>query len=130
MVIVTKPGQHRRRQRGLLIADLIIALTLLFVGILPLAFSFASEQKLLRAYYHRALAVEIVDGEFEILAAGEWRAFPVGNHVYSVHADSRTNLPPGRFVLTLSTNHLRLEWLPVETNRGRGGPVVREGMLP
>ena len=80
-----------------------------------------------RRYYHRAVAMELVDGEFEILQAGEWRAFQPGIHDYAPRGHTATNLPPGRFLLTLQTNHLRLEWQP---EKERGGPVIREANLP
>jgi len=53
--------------------------------VLPLAYSVASEKRLARASYQRAVAMEIVDGEIEILAAGEWLAFKSGAQDYQVH---------------------------------------------
>ena len=92
--------------------------------VLPLAYSIAAERRYARAVYQRAIAMEIVDGEMEVLAAGGWRAFTNGVTDYPVHAGAATNLPPGRFVLTMSPEELRLEWRPsVEQH---GGPVVRE----
>ena len=35
-----------------------------------------------------------------------------------------TNLPPGRFLLTIAGNHVRLEWRPAWKHSG--GTVVRE----
>jgi hypothetical protein len=97
------------------------------IAVIPLAFAFLQEANYSRACYHRAAAMEIVDGEMEILAAGEWKAFPPGGHDYSVTAASATNLPPGRFRLSVAADRLRLEWQPVgKTN----GAVVRERTLP
>ncbi len=94
------------------------------MAIMPLAFSFVREQQLLRAEYSRAVAVEIVDGEMEILAAGGWRDFPDGSQVYTVHARAAAGLPPGRFQLTRTGKHLRLEW---KSDEPRGiGIVARE----
>ena len=58
--------------------DLIVGMAILTLAIVPLAFSFVRERQLLRAEYFRSVAMEIVDGEMEILAAGEWRNFPDG----------------------------------------------------
>jgi hypothetical protein len=71
--------------------------------------------------------MEIVDGEMEVLLAGEWLQFAEGPHPYPVKAASATNLPPGRFRLTRDGNRLRLEWLPEK--RGNGGSVSREGRV-
>jgi hypothetical protein len=95
--------------------------------VLPLAYSIAAERRYSRAVYQRAVAMEIVDGEMEVLLAGEWRAFTPGTHPYPVKAGALTNLPPGEFTLTLATNKIRLEWKPSMTRRG--GSIVREAVL-
>jgi hypothetical protein len=64
----------------------------------------------------------------EILAAGEWRAYPEGSQPYTVHARAATNLPPGKFQLTRAGNHLRLEWS--STGKRDVGVVVREVTVP
>ena len=113
-----------RRERGFLLVDLIVGMAILTVAIMPLAFSFAHERQLLRAEYFRAVAVEIVDGEMEILAAGEWRNFPDGPQAYTVHANAAARLPSGHFQLIKTGKHLRLEW---KSDKRRGiGMVVRE----
>lgn len=105
----------------------VVALGIFTLACVPLAFEFLHENHLCHAYYLRAAAMEIVDGEIELLAAGEWRAFRTGRQPYSVKADSATNLPPGEFVLTLTEDRLRLEWNP--KTRNKGGAVVREVRL-
>jgi len=108
----------------MLMADLFVAMGILAVAIMPLAFSYVRETRLLRAEYFRGVAMEIVDGEMEILAAGEWRNLPDGSQPYAVHAGAATNLPPGRFQLIKTGNHLRLEWA---SDRRQGiGTVIRE----
>jgi hypothetical protein len=107
--------------------EVMAALALLSVALLPLAYGFIQEKKLVRAEYYRTVAMEIVDGEMEILAAGEWKRFPSGTRPYPVRAESAKNLPPGRFVLTVDSRHVRLEWLPRKKNTG--GSVTREVKL-
>jgi len=63
----------------------------------------------------------------EALAAGEWRAFTPGTHEYRVRAGAATNLPPGRFVLTLAPGTVRLEWQPAV--KQHGGAVIREARV-
>jgi hypothetical protein len=118
----------RRKERGALTADLVVAMAILVVAAIPLAFAFEQETGICRARYNEAVAMEIVDGEMEILAAGEWRAFPVGTNVYRVQAAAARNLPAGRFLLTVGEQKLRLEWKPEKHRVGR--PVVREVRLP
>jgi hypothetical protein len=116
--MVTRTGQ-----RGALIFEVLMAMTLLTIAVVPLGFTLKSDARLFRVTYQRALAMEIVDGELEILAAGGWRDIPEGSQTYSVHAAAAANLPPGQFLLTRAGNHLRLEWAGKRTGVGR---IVRE----
>ncbi|HEY1662111.1 MAG TPA: hypothetical protein VGI03_06805 [Verrucomicrobiae bacterium] len=104
--------RNRRHEHAYLEMDLLMAVMILSVAIVPLGFSFARERAVLRAEYVRSAADEIVDGETEILAAGEWKDFPDGAQAYTVPGHAAAELPPGHFELTKNGNHLRLEWLP------------------
>ena len=113
---------------GALVTECVVALGIFSLAVFPLTFAFLHEARYSRACYHRAAAMEIVDGEMEVLAAGEWRAFGPGVHVYPVTAAAATNLPTGGFHLTVGSNRLRLEWRP---SGGRtNGSVRRERSLP
>jgi hypothetical protein len=122
MVIDASP--HAARCRGVLTIEMMVAMSIMVFILLPIAYSLASEQRYARALYQRAIAVEIVDGETEVLAAGAWRSCPQGVSEYPVRAAAATNLPPGKFWLTLAPGKVRLEWRPeVKTH---GGSVMRE----
>ena len=101
-----------------------MAMAILVVAVLPLGFSLRTDAKLLRLTYQRAVAMEIVDGEIEILAAGGWRDLPEGSRSYEVHANAATNLPPGQFTVTRVGSHIRLQW--VAAKKSGIGSVVRE----
>jgi hypothetical protein len=112
------------RTHGYLMVDLLVALAILSLAIVPIGFSFARERQVLKIEYFRSVANEIVDGEMEILAAGDWKNHPDGSQNYSVQARAATSLPPGHFQLTKTGNHLRLEW---NSDEKHGiGTVVRE----
>ncbi len=108
--------------------ELIIAIAILAIGLMPLAYSFSQETKLFRKEYQRAVAVELVDGEMEILLAGGWRGFSQGSQDYVLHGDAATNLPPGGARLTIMGKQVRLEWLPVKAEPS--SKVVREATVP
>ena len=112
------------RNRGFMMVDLFVGMAILAAVILPLAYSYVRETRLLRAEYFRATAMEIVDGEMEVLVAGEWQNFPEGAQPYTVHARAAANLPPGHFQLTKTSRHLRLEW--TSDQRQGIGTVIRE----
>ena len=118
------PTGHRLKSRGMAMAELMLAISIFLIAVAPLGYSFVSEGRLFRASYQRAVAMEIVDGEMEILAAGQWRDFPEGSHPYSVHADAAANLPRGQFQLTRNGHHLRLEWS--SAIKHGVGKIVRE----
>jgi hypothetical protein len=98
--------------RGFLQIDLVVALAILAIAIVPLGFSFARERQVLKIEYFHSVINELVDGEMEILAAGGAKNFPDGSQKYSVQSLAAKNLPAGHFQLTKNGNHLRLEWLP------------------
>ncbi|MBA4148686.1 MAG: hypothetical protein H0X66_11280 [Verrucomicrobia bacterium] len=110
----------------MLSTDLFVAMGLLAIALIPISFSFLNEQKLCRAYYQRALATQILDGEMEVLAAGEWRAFKEGEQDYPVSTAATKNLPAGKFFFSRTGKNLRMEWQPVK-NDGRG-KLIREAV--
>jgi hypothetical protein len=114
-------------ERGALATECVVALGILAAVMLPLSFSFVQETKVCRAYYHRAVALEIIDGEMEVLVAGEWRSLEKRRRGYPVRGHAATNLPPGEFTVMLGDDVLHLEWTP--RARGSGGTVVREVKL-
>jgi hypothetical protein len=122
--MVTQPRDQRARQSGGLMIELLVAMSMLTTALLPLAYSTLLEYRQARACYQRAVALELVDGEIEVLAAGEWRSFAPGTHEYATHFGAATNLPPGRLLLTIQPGTVRLEWEPAA--QSRGGPVMRE----
>jgi len=109
---------------GFLAVDLVVGLAILTLAIVPLGYSFGRERQVLKMEYARCVANEIVDGEMEILAAGDWKNFPDGSQNYPVQAKALASLPPVHFQLTKTGRHLHLEW---SSNEKHGiGTIVRE----
>ena len=124
LIVPTRGAKQWQRQCGIVMMDLIVAMGILVVGMIPLSYATLHERQMSRALYYRAVALEILDGEIEVLRAGEWRALAEGSQPYSVRADAAKNLPLGRFTLTREGKQLRLEWLP--NRRNQGGRMARE----
>jgi hypothetical protein len=122
-MVIAHNSRLRRRQAALIV-DALVAIALLVTALMPLAYSVASEKRYIRAAYQRAIALEMVDGEMEVLAAGGWRAFSNAVFELPLQAAAATNLPPGRLQLTVTPGKVRLEWRPQV--KQHGGPVVRE----
>jgi hypothetical protein len=116
-----------RRRTGILQIDLVAGLAILTIAVMPLGYSFARERHVLKMEYYRSVIDEIVDGEMEILAAGDGKNFPDGAQVYPVNARAAAGLPAGHFQLTKAGSRLRLEWLPDEKHGV--GTIARETTL-
>ena len=126
--MVIRAKTNRSRAAGWMILECVVALGILLTVMVPISFSFVSEHRACRASYYRAVAMELVDGEMEILRAGDWRQFPRGSQPYPITSAAAKNLPPGRFLLTVEEHLIRLEWQP--GGKDQGGKVTRETVLP
>ena len=121
------PRQKALVRRGFLQIDLIAALTILTIVIVPLGYSFARERKALKAEYYRSVINELVDGEMEILVAGAANELPVGSQPILLSSRAADQLPQGHFQLTKTGAHLRLEWTP--DSKCGVSAVIREADL-
>ncbi len=97
--------------------DLIAAIAVLAIAILPLGFGILHHRTLVRDATMRAVVLELLDGEMEVLAAGEYRSFQEGTHTYPLTGAASLNLPPGSCLLTRAAQpqggiELHLEWKP------------------
>ena len=90
--------------------ELVVAMVILTTALMPIALSIIKDQRAFRTYYFKAIAMEIVDGEMEILRSGYWREFQQGPQPYLTTAKAAANLPEGDFILTLKGKLIRLEW--------------------
>jgi hypothetical protein len=124
MVNHLQRNARARRKSGMLITDILVAISILTLTITPMAYFYVKEQSAARRLYQKAVAMEILDGEMEILAAGEWRSFKEGSQPYPLKGDAAKNLPKGEARLTISGKHLRLEWVP--TKKLKENFIVRE----
>jgi hypothetical protein len=117
-----------RRDDGSLMVELVVGMAILSLAMVPLAYSFAKEQAITRNAFNRAVTMEAIDGEMEILMAGEWRTAPAGTQPYALPEELAKTLPPGKATLTVTGKHVRLDWRP--DKKYSGGEIVREADVP
>lgn len=110
---------------GGLLPDLAVALLLLTVALLPLAYSFASQRRLLQAEMDRAAVVQLVDGELELLLAGPWKKLPEGSSPVTLRTNGMARVVSGDCVVSKRGRALKIEWTPAP--HSGVGRVVREG---
>ncbi len=103
--------QRRQRERGAaLLVELTVAMVILTTALMPIALSIMKDQHASHNYYFKAIGMEIVDGEMEILRSGYWKEFEQGAQPYPTTCKAAENLPEGDFILTLQGKLIRLEW--------------------
>ena len=103
--------------------DVAVAITVLALVFIPLSISSSGDLDLARRHYFEAVALQLIDGEMDVLLAAERRKHTTGEHRITPIGEAVQNLPEGEFVLTLHDQKLTLAWVP--TKRAKWGRVER-----
>jgi hypothetical protein len=111
------------RRRAFLQLDVAVAITVLALVFIPLSVSSSGDLDLARRQYFEAVALQLIDGEMDVLLAGERRKYTTGEHRITPVGEAVQNLPEGEFVLTVHDQKLTLAWVP--TKRAKWGRVER-----
>ena len=109
--------------RAFLQLDVAVAITVLALVFIPLSISSSGDLDLARRHYFEAVALQLIDGEMDVLLAGEHRKYTTGEHRITPVGEAVQNLPEGEFVLTVHDQKLTLAWVP--TKRAKWGRVER-----
>ena len=118
-----RPTTRLAKRLAFLQLDVAIALTVLALVFIPLSMSSSGGLDLTRRHYFEAVALQLIDGEMDVLLAGERRKYTTGEHRIKPVGDAVQNLPEGEFVLTVHDQKLTLAWVP--TKRAKWGRVER-----
>ena len=118
-----RPTTRLAKRLAFLQLDVAIALTVLALVFIPLSVSSSGGLDLARRHYFEAVALQLIDGEMDVLLAGERRKYTTGEHRIKPVGDAVQNLPEGEFVLTVHDQKLTLAWVP--TKRAKWGRVER-----
>ena len=111
------------RCRAFLQLDVAVAITVLALVFIPLSISSSGDLDLARRQYFEAVALQLIDGEMDVLLAGERRKDTLGEYGITPVGEAVQNLPEGKFVLTVKEKQLTLAWVP--TKRAKWGRVER-----
>ncbi len=68
------------RRRAFLQLDVAVAITVLALVFIPLSVSSSGDLDLARRQYFEAVALQLIDGEMDVLLAGERRKYTPGEH--------------------------------------------------
>ncbi len=111
------------RCRAFLQLDVAVAITVLALVFIPLSVSSSGDLDLARRHYFEAVALQLIDGEMDVLLAGERRKYTTGEHRITPVGEAVQNLPEGEFVLTVQEQKLTLAWMP--NKRAKWGRIER-----
>ena len=111
------------RCRAFLQLDVAVAITVLALVFIPLSVSSSGDLDLARRHYFEAVALQLIDGEMDVLLGGERRKYTTSEHRITPIGEAVQNLPEGEFVLTVHDQKLTLAWVP--TKRAKWGRVER-----
>ena len=118
-----RPTTRLAKRLAFLQLDVAIALTVLALVFIPLSVSSSGGLDLARRHYFEAVALQLIDGEMDVLLAGERQKYTTGEHRIKPVGDAVQNLPEGKFVLTVQDEKLTMAWVP--TKRAKWGRVER-----
>ena len=118
-----RPTTRLTNRLAFLQLDVAVAITFLALVFIPLSISSSGDLDLARRHYFEAVALQLIDGEMDVLLAGERRKHTTGEHRITPIGEAVQNLPEGEFVLTVHDQKLTLAWVP--TKRAKWGRVER-----
>ena len=118
-----RPTTRLTNRLAFLQLDVAVAITVLALVFIPLSVSSSGDLDLARRQYFEAVALQLIDGEMDVLLAGERRKYTPGEHQIKPVGEAVQNLPEGEFVLTVHDQKLTLAWVP--TKRTKWGRVER-----
>ena len=107
-----RPTTRLANRLAFLQLDVAVAITFLALVFIPLSISSSGDLDLARRHYFEAVALQLIDGEMDVLLAGERRKYTTGEHRIKPVGEAVQNLPEGEFVLSVQDEKLTLAWMP------------------
>ena len=121
-----RPTTRLANRLAFLQLDVAVAITFLALVFIPLSISSSGDLDLARRHYFEAVALQLIDGEMDVLLAGERRKYTTGEHRITPVGEAVQNLPAGEFVLSVQDEKLTLAWMPKKLAKwGRVERVVQ-----
>lgn len=117
-----------RRTAGAIHLEAILALALTAAVLLPLSGVVVSQRRIASDLARHLAMIELVDGEMELIASGDWVRFSEGTHSIPLPAPDGFVPPVGELTLVRQGREFRLAWQP--THRWIGGGIERRWTVP
>tara|TARA_B100000029_G_scaffold500435_1_gene572192 strand:+ start:277 stop:657 length:381 start_codon:yes stop_codon:yes gene_type:complete len=94
--------------------DVAVAIVILMLVFIPLTVTSSSKLDLARRHHVEAVVLQLIDGEIDVLLAGELKKYKAGEQRITPAGEAAEDLPKGEFILTLKEKQLSLAWVPVK----------------
>ena len=104
--------------------DVMGAIVILMLVFIPLTVTSSRKLDLARRHHVEAVVLQLIDGEIDVLLAGEHKKYNFGEHRITPAGEAAEDLPKGDFILTLKKKQLSLVWIPVK--QAKWGRIDRE----
>ncbi len=117
------------KRHNFMIYEIMIAITVLSIALIPLAYNIKAEMQMLSALYYRSVAEQVLDGHIKFLALGEYKKYTEGQQKYIINNKAFNQLPKGNITLEISKTEensikIILQW---ETIKKHGiGKIYKE----
>jgi hypothetical protein len=112
-----------RRTAGAIHLETILALALTAAVLLPISGIVVTQRRMASDLARHLMMIELVDGEMELIASGDWVRFSEGTHSIPLPSPEGFVPPVGELTLERHGREFRLTWRP--TNRWIGGGIER-----
>ena len=117
-----------RRKVGAIHLEAILALALTAAVLLPISGIVVSQRRIASDLTRHLTMIELVDGEMELIAAGDWVRYPEGTHSVPLPSPEGFVPPVGELTLVRQGREFSLAWRPA--NRWIGGGIERRWTAP
>ena len=121
-----QPTTRLAKRLAFIQMDVVLGIALLLLVFIPFSVTSSGELDLARRQQFQAVALQMIDGEMDVLLAGERQKYAAGEHTITPPGEAVQSLPEGKFVLTVGEKELTLAWTAVKQAKwGRVERVVK-----
>ena len=104
-----RPTSRLAKHLAFIQLDLMLAVSILMLLFIPFGVTSSGKLDLARRQHFEAVALQMIDGELDVLLAGERQKYPLGE---TPPGEAVKTLPVGEFILIVKEKQLFLAWVP------------------
>ena len=125
--MILRPTPRAAKRLAFVQLDVALAVSILLLVFIPFSVTSSSKLDLARRQHFKAVALQMIDGELDVLMAGERQKYIPGEHKITPPGEAVKTQPVGEFILTVQENPRTIAWVPEK--EAKWGRVEREVTL-